>query len=123
RLNEWLITGSGVLAALLHAAIVLSHPGPWSAARVVEFNIIIVFTCAIARFWPAMVGGGVIVAIHMFMLARVPDGTGVVPFNATLLTLTVTVFILYGNYRLEHAARMAFLLDAREKALTAELTE
>jgi len=39
-----------------------------------------------------------------------------------LLMVTSTAFMLYGNYKLEHDERMAFLLDAREQALNAELT-
>ena len=122
RLNEWLIAGAGVFAAIIQAWICMSHPGPWSSARVVELNIIIVYTCAIARFWPALTGGLAIALIHVYMLASLPDATSIVPFNASLLALTTTVFTLYGNYKLEHGERMAFLLDAREQALNAELT-
>lgn len=121
RLNEWLVAATGVLAALLQAWIYLSAPGPWSAARIVELNIIIVYTCAIARFWPAVTGGVAILMLHSYLAMVLPDGTGIIPFNASLLTLTTTVFTLYGNYKLEHAERMAFLLDAREQALNAQL--
>jgi diguanylate cyclase (GGDEF)-like protein len=121
-LNEWLVSGTGVLAALFQAWIIASEPAMWSAARVVELNIVIVYTCAIARFWPAMTGGLVILAIHVYLTNTLPDPTGIMPFNASLLTLTTTMFTLYGNYKLEHDERMAFLLNAREQALTAELT-
>jgi diguanylate cyclase (GGDEF)-like protein len=122
QVNEWLVAGTGVLAALLHTWITASEPAMWSAARVVEFNIVIVYTCAIARFWPAVVGGLLIGMLHVYVVTVVPDPTGIIPFNASLLTLTTTVFTLYGNYRLEHDERMAFLLNAREQALTSELT-
>ncbi|MFT3857854.1 MAG: diguanylate cyclase [Aquabacterium sp.] len=122
RVNEWLIAIAGVVAAGLQAAILVSHPTGWSAARIVEFNIIIVYTCAIARFWPAVVGGVAVAAIHAYLATLLPDGTGIIPFNATLLMITTAVFTLYGNYKLEHDERMAFLLDAREQALNAELS-
>lgn len=122
RLAEWLVAATGLVAALLHAWIILAHPSGLSLSRIVEFNIIIVYTCAIARFWPAVTCGLAIVSIHAYLVAVLPDVTGVIAFNASLLTATTMVFTLYGNYRLEHNERMAFLLDAREQALNTELS-
>lgn len=120
-LNEWLIAGTGVLASLLQAWIVLSCKESWSIVRVVELNVVIVYTCTIARFWPAMVGGLLIALIHGYLVTHVPDPTGMLAFSTTLLAATATVFTLYGNYKLEHDERMGFLLDARERYLNAKL--
>lgn len=121
-INEWLIAGTGLLAVLLQAAIMLSSHDHLVMARVVEFNIIIVYTCAIARFWPAVTMGVASMVVHGYIVSHLPDATGILPFNTMLLAITCTVFVLYGNYKLEHDERMAFLLDAREQALNAELT-
>lgn len=121
-LNEWLVAGAGVWATLLQSYIILQGSGPWAVARVVELNIIVVYTCALARFWPAVVLAATVGAVHAFLVSTMPDGTGVLVPTTTLLMVTSTAFVLYGNYKLEHDERMAFLLDAREQALQAELT-
>jgi diguanylate cyclase (GGDEF)-like protein len=121
-LNEWLIAGTGLLAVLLQAAIMLSSRDQSMLARVVEFNIIIIYTCAVARFWPAVTMGVASMFVHGYIVSHMHDVTGILPFNTMLLAITCTVFVLYGNYKLEHDERMAFLLDAREQALNAELT-
>ena len=121
--NEWLIAGTGLLAVLLQAAIMMASHDHLMMARVVEFNIIIVYTCAIARFWPAVTMAVASMFVHGYIVGHLPDATGLLPFNTTLLAITCTVFVLYGNYKLEHDERMAFLLDSREQALNAELTE
>lgn len=120
--NEWLIAGCGVYAALLHGFVIYISPGTLSVARVVEFNIIVVYTCAIARFWPAVTLAASAGAIHAFLVTHMPDSTGVLGTNTTLLMMTCMAFVLFGTYKLEHDERMAFLLDAREQALNAELT-
>jgi diguanylate cyclase (GGDEF)-like protein len=120
--NEWMIAIAGLFATLLQAVIILSGKEAWTVARVVELNIIIVYTCAIARFWPAMTAGVASLFVHGYLVTHMPDETGVLVFNTSLLVLTCTVFVLYGNYKLEHDERMAFLLDAREQALNAELS-
>jgi PleD family two-component response regulator len=61
--------------------------------------------------------------IHGYVVTHMPDITGMLAFNTTLLMMTCTAFVLYGTYKQEHDERMAFLLDARERALNAELTE
>lgn len=121
-MNEWLVAGCGVYAALLHAFIIYISPGSMAVARVVEFNIIVVYTCTLARFWPAVALTVSVAAIHGFMVTHMPDGTGVLVTNTTLLMVTCMAFVLYGTYKLEHDERMAFLLDIREQALNAELT-
>ncbi len=121
-LNEWLIAGAGVWATLLQSYIILQGSGPWAVARVVDLNIIVVYTCALARFWPAVALAATVGAVHAFLVTTMPDGTGILVPTTTLLMVTSTAFVLYGNYKLEHDERMAFLLDAREQALHAELT-
>jgi diguanylate cyclase (GGDEF)-like protein len=120
--NEWMIAIAGIVATLLEAAIILSGKEGWSVARVVEMNIVVVYACAIARFWPAVTAGIASLFVHGYLVTHMPDETGVLVFNTTLMALTCTVFVLYGNYKLEHDERMAFLLDAREEALNAELS-
>jgi len=121
-LNEWLVAAAGVWATLLQSVIILQGTGPWAVARVVELNIIVVYTCALARFWPAVALAALVAMMHTFIVMTMPDGTGLLASTTTLLMTTSMAFVLYGNYKLEHDERMAFLLDAREQALHAELT-
>ena len=121
-LTEWLIALAGLVAALLEATILLSSHGVWAIARVAELNIIIVYTCAIARFWPAVTVGMAVALVHAYLVSAMPDPTGVLVFSNSLLMISCMVFVLYGNYKLEHDERMSFLLDAREQTLHAQLT-
>lgn len=121
--NEWLIAVAGLVAAVLEAWIVLSCTSPWAFARVVELNIVIVYTCAIARFWPAVTVATAIAMVHTYLITTLPDMTGgLLVASVSLLMLASIVFVLYGNYKLEHDERMAFLLKAREQALHVALT-
>lgn len=120
-LTEWLVAGGGVLACALTMVIALSSSARWALPRVVELNMIVVYTCAFARFWPAVSLTVVIALAHAFMFSVLPDETGILAANTSLLLATTIGFALYGNYTLEHDERMAFLLDLREKALDAEL--
>jgi diguanylate cyclase (GGDEF)-like protein len=120
--NEWLVACCGLYAALLHAFIIYISPGSLSMARVVELNVIVVYTCTLARFWPAVTLTVSVGAIHAYLVTHMPDSTGVLATNTTWLMMTCMAFVLYGTYKLEHDERMAFLLDAREQALNAELT-
>lgn len=122
-LNEWMVAVSGILAAVLEALILLDSAGSWGVARVVELNLLVVFTCCIARFWPAVLMALVSCAIHGHVVTTMPDETGMLPFVCTLLLISSTAFVLYGNYRLEHDERMAFLMDTREQALNEALSE
>jgi len=122
-LNEWLIAIAGLVAAGIEGVIILSCPEPWALGRVVELNIVVVYTCAIARFWPAVVLAAGAGAVHAWLVSTMPDATGVIAPNASLLLATATGFVLYGNYKLEFDERMAFLLATREQAMHAELAE
>lgn len=122
-LNEWMIALAGMLAAVLETVIVLKGQSEWAVARVVQLNIIMVFTCAIARFWPAVTVALAVAGLHGYVVLFMRDTTGMLAFNTTLLLMTSVAFVLYGNYKLEHDERMSFLLDAREKALHASLTQ
>jgi diguanylate cyclase (GGDEF)-like protein len=123
RRHEWLVAWLGIAASVLEAIIILASKDGVSLARVVEFNIILVFICALARFWPALVAAASILTLHAYLATHLPDPTGVLVFNTSLLTLTTMVFLLYGNYKLEHDERLAFLLDAREQALNVALMQ
>ncbi len=120
--NEWLIALAGLAAAVIDAAIMLSSHSPWAFARVVELNIVIVYTCAIARFWPAATVAAAIALLHLYLVSTMPDVTGLLVGSTTLLLAASIVFVLYGNYKQEHNERMAFLLQAREQALHSALT-
>lgn len=120
-LTEWMVAGGGVLACALSLWIYLGSQDMWALTRVVELNIVVVYICAFARFWPALALTAVVLTAHAIMFHALHDFTGVLAANTTLLIATTIVFTLYGNYKLEHDERLAFLLDLREKALDAEL--
>lgn len=121
--SEWLIALAGMLAVTLTATILLNSQERWALARVVEINIIVVFTCTLARFWPAAVLGAYTLLVHLALVHQLPDFTGVLVINTTLLAAVILGFTLYGNYTLERDERMAFLLEERERALQAALEE
>lgn len=56
-------------------------------------------------------------AVHLILATMLPDFTGVLAINTTLLLAAVVVSTLYGNYTLERDQRMAYLLAQREQAL------
>lgn len=116
-LTEWGIALAGMLAILLTGVILLKAESRWALSRVVELNIIVVYTCTLARFWPAVAMAGWVVLVQAFLVYALPDFTGVVSINATLLVLVVMSFTLFGNYTLERHERYAFLMAQRERAL------
>ncbi len=116
-LTEWLIVLAGMFAVALTALILLQAEGRWAVARLVEINIIVVYTCTLARFWPALALGAFTFAVQLGLVSVLPDFTGVLAINTTLLLGAVAVFTLYGNYTLERDERLAYLLAQREQAL------
>jgi diguanylate cyclase (GGDEF)-like protein len=120
-LTEWMVAGGGVLACLVSVWIYLNSTAPLVLTRVVELNIVVVYICAFARFWPALSLTAVVLVAHTFVLRSLHDFTGILGANTTLLIATTIGFALFGNYKLEHDERLAFLLDMREKALDTEL--
>jgi len=115
--TEWGVALAGMLAILITGVILLSADSRWALSRVVEVNIIVVYTCSLARFWPAVAMAGWVVLVQAFLVFTLPDFTGVVSINASLLVLVVMSFTLFGNYTLERHERYAFLMSQRERAL------
>jgi len=116
-LTEWGIALAGMLAILLTGVILLQAESRWALSRAVEINIIVVYTCTLARFWPAVAMAGWVVLVQGLLVYALPDFTGVVSINATLLVLVVLAFTLFGNYTLERHERYAFLMAQRERTL------
>jgi diguanylate cyclase (GGDEF)-like protein len=121
-LTEWLVAAAGLVAALIECTLLMTGDQPWAVVRVVELNIVVVYICAIARFWPAVTLAAAVALVHSYAVMTMPDPSGVIVPNASLLLATATGFLLYGNYKLEHDERMAFLQAAREQAFHAELS-
>jgi diguanylate cyclase (GGDEF)-like protein len=119
-LTEWMVAAGGTAAGLLSILMYTSSTSEWAFPAVVELNIIVVFVCAFARFWPAVALSVVMAMAHAFVITTVPDRTGILAANTTLLLAVSIAFSLYGNYKIEHEERMAFLHDLREKALDIE---
>lgn len=115
--TEWLIVLAGMLAVTLTALILLQAQGPWAIARLVEINIIVVYTCTLARFWPALALCLFTFVVQLGLASTLPDFTGVLALNTSLLLGAIMVFTLHGNYTLERDERMAYLLAQREQAL------
>ena len=118
RISEWLVAAAGVYAIALTSVILVSSESKWGYARLVEINIIVVYTCTLARFWPAVCLGAVSMLAHSLLAWHLPDFTqGLLSVNTTLLAVVILLFTLYGNYTLERDERIAYLLAQREKAL------
>lgn len=120
RLTEWVVVSGGILAATLSAIIFITSTSQWAFCMVVELNLVIIFICAFARFWPAVVLSIFTALTHAFVITMVHDFTGILSANTSLLLAITIGFTLYGNYKLEHDERMAFLMDLHEKTLNAE---
>jgi len=115
--REWMVAAVAAWSAVVTAMILTHSEGRWALARIAELNLVVVFTCAFARFWPAMALCAVCMMVHMLLMAMMPDFTGVLPVNASVLLASTILFSLYANYKLEHDERMAYLLDLRERML------
>ncbi len=121
-LNEWLMAAGGMLAIGIEVVLLGSSQSPWASAGVVILSLIAVCTCSITRFWPAVVVCVSAFLAHVHLVSSLPDPTqGALPFCMSVLLLSSLSFALYGNYKLEHGERMAFLLDLREARLDDEL--
>jgi diguanylate cyclase (GGDEF)-like protein len=121
-LNEWLMAAGGMLAIGIEMVLLGSSQAQWAIAGVVILNLIAVCTCSITRFWPAVVVCLSAFLAHSHLVSSLPDPTqGALPFCMSVLLLSSLSFALYGNYKLEHGERMAFLLDLREARLDNDL--
>jgi diguanylate cyclase (GGDEF)-like protein len=117
RANEWAVALAGILAMCLDLVPLLLTHSPNVFIRTVESNLIVVFTCTVARFWPAMVACVFAAGIHAVEMWMLPDATGVLKFCLSLLLSASMVFTLYATYKLELDDRLAYLLGQREALL------
>ncbi len=116
-LNEWGVAAASLLALALHAVpAVLSHH-PLAVLRLVEINLIVVFTCAVARFWPAALTCAGAVLTHAGMALLLDDASGVLKLCLSVLLGASLVFALYATFTLERDERIAYLMARREALL------
>lgn len=116
-LHEWAVCVAGMLAMALHAVSLVLTDSPLAMLRVVETNLLVIFTCTVARFWPAVVACVFALCLHAMEMWLLPDASGVLKVCLSILLLASTVFTLYANYRLELDDRLAYLLGQRENLL------
>lgn len=121
RALERLVAVAGMLAAAMEVGILYSAQHVWAYPRVVELNIVVVYVCAIARFWPAAWTCLFVLGAHAVASAILPDPTSVLGVSTSVLLVTTVAFSLSASFKLERDERMAFLMDVREQALEAEL--
>lgn len=120
---ERLVGLAGMIAAALMVFVLSRSASPWAYSRIVELNIVVVFTCAFARFWPALSMCAFVGLVHGLGTWLMPDPTGILAASTSVLLGTTVLFALSASYKLEHDERMAYLLDQRERALQAQLQE
>jgi diguanylate cyclase (GGDEF)-like protein len=118
---EWMVAAAGVWAGAIMASLLWMSRSQLAFTTVVEFNIIVVFVCAFARFWPAVLMCAGIVCLHTMVMFNVHDFTGVLVVNTSVLLGATILFCLYANYKLEHDERMGYLQDRREQIFDAQL--
>jgi diguanylate cyclase (GGDEF)-like protein len=118
---EWLVGAAGVWLGAIMATLLWLSRSQLAFSTVVEFNLIVVFVCAFARFWPAVLMCIGIVCLHAMVMFSVPDFTGVLVANTSVLLGATILFCLYANYKLEHDERMGYLQDRREQVFDAQL--
>lgn len=117
HVNEWSVALMGMLAMSLDLAPLLLTNSPSAFIRMAEFNLIVVFACAVARFWPAVVACVFAAFIQTVALCFMPDASGVLKFSLSLLLAASVFFALYATYRMELDERLAYLLGQREALL------
>jgi len=122
-LLERLVGLGGMLAAAWMVFVLAQSQSPWAYARVVELNIVVVFTCAFARFWPAFALCAFAAAMQGLATWVLPDPTGVLAPSTAVLLATTVLFSLSASYKLERDERIAYLLDQREQVLHAQLLD
>lgn len=122
-LIEWGVALAGLYAVALSGLLIWLDSGPMAFIRTVEVNLVVVFTCALARFFPACLMALGAMAVHLALMVTVPDPTGVMATPITLLLCATLIFTLYASYKLERDERMAFLLGLRERALDHALAQ
>jgi diguanylate cyclase (GGDEF)-like protein len=120
-LGEWLAMLCGMLASSLTLLLMLQSQSPWAMVSLTIFNVVVVYATAVGRFWP-MVGLCIWVlalqAIGVYVKSDLMDPVAV---SVSLLLFATMVFTVYGNHRLEHSERLAYLLNLQEAELQAEL--
>jgi diguanylate cyclase (GGDEF)-like protein len=122
-LIEWGVALAGLYALVLSGLLIWLDSGPMAFIRTVEVNLVVVFTCALARFFPACLMALGAMAVHLTLMVQVPDPTGVMAAPITMLLCATLIFTLYAGYKLERDERMAFLLGLRERALDHALAQ
>ena len=122
-LIEWGVALAGLYAVVLSGLLIWLDSGQMAFIRTVEVNLVVIFTCALARFFPACLMAAGAMAVHLALMASVPDPTGVMATPITLLLFATLIFTLYASYKLERDERMAFLLGLRERALDHALAQ
>lgn len=119
--REWLVAGGSLMASFFSLVLIMSSASPWAHAYIVVLSVIVVYTNTIARFWPALVVCLLTAGEHVLAMLVMPASLGAISVPATVLLISIIVFTLIGNYKLEHDERLAFLLNLREHALHREL--
>jgi diguanylate cyclase (GGDEF)-like protein len=122
-LIEWGVALAGLYALSLTGFLIWLDSGPMAFIRTVEINLVVIFTCALARFAPAVLMSLGALVVHLTLMATVPDSTGVMTAPITMLLCATLIFTLYAGYKLERDERMAFLLGLRERALDHALAQ
>lgn len=120
---EWGVALAGLYAVALSGILIWLDSGHMAFIRTVEVNLVVIFTCALARFFPACLMAAGAMAVHLALMVTVPDPTGVMAAPITLLLCATLIFTLYASYKLERDERMAFLLGLRERALDHALAQ
>ena len=118
---EWMVAAAGAWAGAITAVLAMMSHAPLAITAVVELDLLVVFVCAFARFWPAVLMCLAMACLHAMMLFKIHDFTGVLGANTTVLLGSTILFCLYANYKLERDERMAYLQDRREQMLDTQL--
>lgn len=120
---EWLVAMTGVWAGAIMTTLLWMSHSRLAFTTVVELNLVVVFVCAFARFWPAVLMCAGMACLHAMVMWAVSDFTGVLVVNTSVLLGATITFCLYANHKLEHDERLCYLQDRREQILDNRLHE
>lgn len=121
--RDWLLSGSAVLTSMLHMAIVVPSQTPLASAHLATLAVIVACWDSLLRpaFLPALTNGILVGAGTLTALFVMPAQGGALAIPVSVLLISSMVFSLYGNYTLERAERVAYMLERKQGLLRTRL--
>lgn len=121
--RDWLLTGSGVLTAMLNLLLIVPSNSPLAFSYLATLSLMVGCWDSIFRpgFLPALAHCTMVMAGFCLAIAMMPEHGGELATPIFVLLLSSMVFSLYGNYTLERSERAAYLQRLNQNLLRTKL--